>query len=67
MNQENAALTNGAASAAIVASAIGAAVMGALTAVSEVVASLRPMLAFYGPAGRSWKACSTASKISLAS
>jgi hypothetical protein len=51
MNQENSALTNGAACAALLASAIGAAVMGALTAVSEVIASLRPMLAFYGPAG----------------
>jgi hypothetical protein len=51
METENTALTNGAAAAAILASAIGACALGALTAVSEVVASLRPLLAFYPPAG----------------
>lgn len=51
METENRVSPNGAAAAAILSSAIGACVLGALTAFSEVVASSRSLLVFYGAAG----------------
>jgi hypothetical protein len=45
------ALCNGEAAAAILAAGIGSLVLGFVTAVSEVAGSLRPLMAFYRPAG----------------
>jgi hypothetical protein len=45
------ALTNGEAAAAILAAGVGSLTLGVVTAVSEVAGSLRPLMAFYRPAG----------------
>ncbi|HEY6199963.1 MAG TPA: hypothetical protein VI231_15230 [Candidatus Binatia bacterium] len=45
------ALTNGAAAAVILAAGVGSLTLGVVTAVSEVAGSLRPLMAFYRPAG----------------
>ena len=45
------ALTNGAAAAVILAAGVGSLPLGVVTAVAEVAGSLRPLMAFYRPAG----------------